>query len=97
MTERTISPVNSVVNFAVLVGLTVLTVGLSFLTMGPAGHLAVGLAIGAAKAGLVALVFMHLIRSPARVWIAAGLGLFWLGILITLTLTDYLARPGASL
>jgi len=72
------------------------TVGLSFVPIGPAGHLAVGLSIGAAKGGLVALVFMHLIRSPARTWLPAGVGLFWLGILITLILTDYLTRPVAS-
>jgi cytochrome c oxidase subunit 4 len=96
MTERTISPATSVVTFAVLVGLTVLTVGLSFLRMGAAGHLARGLAIGTAKASLVALVFMHLIRSPARVWIAAGLGLFWLGILVVLILTDYPTRSRAA-
>jgi hypothetical protein len=39
---------------------------------------------------------MHLIRSPIRTWLAASLGLFWLGILIVLTLTDYLARPLSS-
>jgi len=96
MTERTISPLTSVFTFAGLVVLTLATVSLSFLRMGAAGHLAVGLAFGAAKAGLVALIFMHLIRSPVRVWLAAGLGLFWLGILIALTMTDYFARPLAS-
>src|SRR3954471_23873552 len=96
MAERTISPLTSAACFAALVALTLATVSLSFISMGPAGHLGVGLAFGAAKAALVALVFMHLIRSPARTWLAAGLGLFWLGILVTLTLTDYLARPAAS-
>jgi cytochrome c oxidase subunit 4 len=96
VTERTISPLTSATAFAVLVGLTVLTVALSFLRMGPAGHLAVGLGIGAAKAALVALIFMHLVRSPTRVWVAAGLGLFWLGILVILTMTDYFARPFAT-
>lgn len=96
MTERTIAPLTSVLVFVGLVILTVATVSLSFLRMGVAGHLAVGLAFGAAKAGLVALFFMHLIRSPVRVWLAAGLGLFWLGILIALTMTDYFARPLAS-
>lgn len=96
MTERTISPTTSVVAFVVLVGLTAATVSLSFLRMGPAGHLAVGLAFGAAKAALVALIFMHLIRSPARMWLAAGVGLFWLAILIVLTLTDYAARHNAT-
>jgi cytochrome c oxidase subunit 4 len=96
MTERTISPSVSVLAFVGLVVLTLATVSLSFLRMGPAGHLAVGLAFGAAKAALVALFFMHLIRSPARTWLAAGLGLFWLGILISLTMTDYLARQRAT-
>jgi cytochrome c oxidase subunit 4 len=96
MAERTISPLTSAAAFAALVVLTLATVSLSFVPMGPAGHLAVGLAFGAAKAALVALFFMHLIRSPARTWLAAGVGLFWLGILVALTMTDYLARPSAS-
>lgn len=96
MTERTISPLTSAACFVALVVLTLVTVSLSFARMKPAGHLAVGLTFGAAKAALVALVFMHLIRSPARTWLAAGLGLFWLGIFVALTLTDYLARPLAS-
>jgi cytochrome c oxidase subunit 4 len=96
MTERTIAPLASALAFVGLVILTVATVSLSFLRMGPAGHLAVGLLFGAAKAGLVALVFMHLVRSPARTWLAAGVGLFWLGILVVLTLNDYLTRPSAT-
>lgn len=96
MTERTISPLTSAACFAALVLLTQATVSLSFLRMGPAGHLAAGLAFGVVKAALVALVFMHLIRSPARVWVAAAVGLFWLGILVVLTMTDYLARQRAT-
>jgi cytochrome c oxidase subunit 4 len=96
MTERTIAPLTSALAFVGLVILTVATVSLSFLRMGPAGHLAVGLLFGAAKAALVALVFMHLVRSPARTWLAAGVGLFWLGILVVLTLNDYLTRASAT-
>ncbi|HEX4610723.1 MAG TPA: cytochrome C oxidase subunit IV family protein [Urbifossiella sp.] len=96
MTERTIPPRTSALAFVVLVALTLTTVGLSFLRMGPAGHLAVGLTLGAAKAGLIVLIFMNLLRSPTRTWLAAGLGVFWLGILVTLAMTDYLARPAAS-
>lgn len=44
----------------------------------------------------VALVFMHLIRGPARTWLAAGVGLFWLGIMVALMTTDYLTRPATS-
>ena len=96
MAERTIPPVTSALTFAALVGLTLATVSLSFLRMGPAGHLAVGLAFGVVKAGLVALVFMHLVKSSARTWVAVGLGLFWLGILMTLTMSDYFTRAHAA-
>jgi cytochrome c oxidase subunit IV len=97
MNDRTISPSASVVCFAVLIALTLARVGLSLFSMGPAGHLAVGLAIGAVKAGLVALVFIHLVRGPARTWVAAALGLYWIGILISLLMTDYLARTHTAL
>jgi cytochrome c oxidase subunit 4 len=96
MQQRTIASRTSMIAFATLVVLTLATVSLSFLRLGPGGHLAVGLAIGATKAALVALIFMQLIRSPARTWLAAGVGLFWLGILIALIMTDYVARPVAS-
>ena len=82
--------------FAALIALTFLTVGLSFLHLGTWWHLAVGLAIGAVKATLVALFFMHLLHSPARTWLAAGLGVFWLGILVTLMMSDYLTRALAA-
>jgi cytochrome c oxidase subunit 4 len=82
-------------NFAALVALTVITVGLSMLRMHP-WHLAVGSAIGALKVCLVALFFMHLIRGPARTWLAAGVGLFWLLILLVLSMTDYFTRTGTS-
>jgi uncharacterized membrane protein YqaE (UPF0057 family) len=50
----------------------------------------------AAKAFLVALIFMHLIKSPARTWLAAGVGPFWLGILLTLIMSDYFPRSHAA-
>ena len=82
----------TVAAFVALVGLTAATVSLSFLRMGPAGHLAVGLLFAGVKGFLVGLVFMHLLRIQARTWLAAGVGLFWLGILLTLTLSDYFTR-----
>jgi cytochrome c oxidase subunit 4 len=77
--------------FAGLIALTLLTVGLSFLQLGE-WHTVVGLLIGTAKALLVALFFMHLIHSDRQTWLAVGAGLFWLGILLALTLSDYLTR-----
>jgi cytochrome c oxidase subunit 4 len=82
--------------FLALIALTFMTVGLSFLHLGTWWHLAVGLCIGAVKGSLVALFFMHLLHSPGRMWLAAALGVFWLGILMTLTMSDYLTRALAS-
>lgn len=91
MAEKTVptSTYNAV--FAALIGLTLLTVGASFLDLGE-WHTAVGLAFAATKSSLVALFFMHLIDSTRLTWVAAAAGLFWLGILLVLTLSDYLTR-----
>ncbi len=78
--------------FACLIGLTLLTVWLSFQELG-AAHTVVGLGIAACKASLVALFFMHVLYGGRLVWILLGAGLFWLGILMSLTLADYLTRP----
>ena len=71
--------------------LTAATVGLARLDLGT-WHSPVGLAIAAGKALLVVLYFMHVIHSKSLVWVIAISGVFWLGILMTLTLMDYLTR-----
>jgi cytochrome c oxidase subunit IV len=91
MSERVIPQSTYYRVFAALIALTLLTVALSFLDLGP-WHTVVGLVIGVAKAVLVALFFMHLLYSARVNWVAFGAGLFWLGILIVLTLSDYLTR-----
>lgn len=77
--------------FAGLIVLTCVTVGLSFVELGR-WHAPVGVAIALVKASLVALFFMHLIVSSRLCVIMFLGGLFWLGILIVLTLSDYLTR-----
>lgn len=91
MAEHVIPPRTYTTVFAVLIVLTALTVGASFVPMGP-WHTLVGLGFGAAKAALVILVFMHLWYSPRLLWLVLAAGLFWLGIMVTLTLSDYLTR-----
>jgi cytochrome c oxidase subunit 4 len=91
MSERVIPPATYYVVFVALIVLTVLTVGASFVPMGP-WHTAVGLLFGALKAGLVILIFMHLLYSPRLLALVLAAGLFWLGIMIVLTLSDYLTR-----
>jgi cytochrome c oxidase subunit 4 len=78
--------------FAALIGLTLLTVGLSFIHLGETMHLIVGLTIATTKAVLVVLFFMHLLYSTRLSWVMFLSGLFWLGILLVLTLADYLSR-----
>jgi cytochrome c oxidase subunit 4 len=71
--------------------LTATTCAVSFIDMGKMNAV-VAVAIAFAKASLVALIFMHLRYSRRLMWVVAAAGLFWLGILIALTMGDYLTR-----
>ena len=77
--------------FAALIGMTLLTVALSFVELGGL-HLIVGLAIATTKAVLVALFFMHVRHSTRLTWLFVIAGFIWLGIMIDLTLSDYSTR-----
>ena len=90
--EEITSPWTYLWVFVALVALTLATVGFSFLHVGEAWHTLVGLVIATAKALLVALFFMHVLHSSRLTWILLGSGLFWLGILLVLTMSDYLSR-----
>jgi cytochrome c oxidase subunit 4 len=62
-------------------------------------NLAIALGIAVCKALLIALFFMHLRASSRVTWVFAGAGVFWLGILLALAMSDYLSRawlPGAA-
>jgi len=98
MTHAALSVRTYALVFGGLLLLTALTVGAAYAPLGP-WHEGVALAIAALKATLVLLFFMHLLRSHRLVWIVAGGTILWLGILVTLTLSDYLTRhwlPGAT-
>jgi cytochrome c oxidase subunit IV len=58
------------------------------------GHWNIVVALGIAfcKATLVALFFMHVRYSPSRTQVVVAAGLLWLGILLLLTMSDYLTR-----
>jgi len=51
-----------------------------------------GLAIAAVKATLVILYFMHVRYSTALTRIVIVVGLSWFGILLLLTMNDYVTR-----
>jgi cytochrome c oxidase subunit IV len=89
--EKHVELRNYVAVYVALLALTGATVGLAFVKLGD-WHTSLGLAIATAKVLLVVLFFMHVLRSTKIIWIVAIGGLFWLGILLTFTLTDYLTR-----
>ncbi len=79
--------------FATLLALTGLTTTVAFFDLG-LWNPVVALTIAVLKGSLVVLFFMHLKYSSRLVWVIAGAGLFWLGIMFVLTLSDYATRGG---
>jgi cytochrome c oxidase subunit IV len=76
---------------ALLVG-TALTVFAAFQDLGK-WNIVVALGIATIKASLVVLFFMHAKYSPGRTQIVVIAAVFWLAIMLALTLTDYTTRP----
>ena len=77
--------------FTALLVLTATTTAISFVDLGPWSTV-VALAIAFVKATLVVLFFMHVKYSPRLTQIVIAGGLFWLAILIALTLADFVSR-----
>jgi cytochrome c oxidase subunit 4 len=89
-----VSPRTYVTIFLALMVLTAVTVGVAFLDLGPFNTL-VALLIACTKMMLVVLYFMHVRYSSRLTWAVVGAGFFWLGLLLLLTLSDYVTRgPG---
>jgi cytochrome c oxidase subunit IV len=77
--------------FAILMVCTGLTVWIAFLDLGPLNAIA-ALGIAVFKATLVVLFFMHVKYSTRLTWAVVLGSVFWFGILIALTMSDYLTR-----
>lgn len=77
--------------FAALIGLTALTTYAATVDLGRLNTV-IALLIAACKGSLVALFFMHLRWSGRLTQIVAVAALFWLAILLALTLSDYRTR-----
>ena len=77
--------------FLVLLALTATTTAIAFVDLGP-WNTVVALGIAVIKASLVVLFFMHLKYSPLLNRTVLLGGLFWLAIMIGLTLTDFATR-----
>jgi cytochrome c oxidase subunit 4 len=78
--------------FIILAACTYLTWQVAVFDLGPLNTI-VALVIAVFKATLVVLFFMHARYSTRLTWAVVVGGVFWLGILLTLTLGDYLTRP----
>lgn len=91
MAEHVSSPKLYLIVFLTLMVLTVVTVAAAYQDLGVLNDV-VALAIAMAKALLVVLFFMHVKYSTRMTALTAIAGLIWLGILIGLTLNDYLTR-----
>jgi cytochrome c oxidase subunit 4 len=77
--------------FGALLALTAITTAVSFVDLGPWSTV-VALGIACLKGTLVVLFFMHVKYSPRLTQVTIAGGLFWLAIMIALTLSDFMTR-----
>ena len=91
MPTETVQPKTYVRTFLGLIGLLILTVGASFLNLGPFS-VALALGIAVAKAALIILFFMEVRYSPPLVWLFASAAFVWLLILLVICMSDYTTR-----
>ncbi len=95
---HTEGPTEHIVPPSVYLGIIVTLMGLTILTVFAALHdlgrfnIVVALAIATTKATLVVLFFMHAKYSPRRTQLVIVAGIFWLVILLFMTLSDYESR-----
>ena len=91
MTEANATPRTYMAVFAGLIALTAGTIALCRFDLG-VWHGAAGLGIAGTKAVLIVLFFMDVWRSSRLIWVIALSGVFWLCLLLGLTMTDVLTR-----
>jgi cytochrome c oxidase subunit 4 len=77
--------------FGILMLCTYLTVQIAFFDLGPLNTIA-AIGIAVLKATLVVLFFMHVKYSTRLTWAVVLGSIFWFGILVVLTMSDYLTR-----
>jgi cytochrome c oxidase subunit 4 len=77
--------------YALLMFCTYLTWQVAYFDLGPFNTVA-ALGIAIFKATLVVLFFMHVKDGTRLTWAVILGSVFWLGILLALTLSDYLTR-----
>ena len=91
MTEHIVSPKIYLAIFTTLMAGTGITVWAAFQNFGKF-NIVIALAIATIKATLVVLYFMHARYSPKRTQLVIVCSVFWLAIMLSLTLADYNTR-----
>ncbi len=91
MSEHIVSWKIYLVIFALLMVGTGTTVWAAFRNFGPF-NIVIALGIATLKATLVVLYFMHARYSPRRTQLVIVCSVFWLAIMLGLTLSDYQTR-----
>ena len=91
MSEHIVPPKVYVGIFLSLMVLTAATVAAAYVNLG-SFNIVIALAIASLKATLVVLYFMHARYSPKRTQLVIIAAVFWLAIMLALTLSDYVTR-----
>jgi len=91
VSEHIVPPKVYIGIFLSLMVLTAATVAAAYVNLG-ALNIVVALAIATLKATLVVLYFMHARYSPKRTQLVIISAVFWLAIMLALTLSDYSTR-----
>lgn len=93
MSNRLLSPAAFFIVLIILMFLTILTVGLSFVPGSGIGRIIIGESIAVVKAAFVVLFFMHALQSTAQTRTVIVVTIFWfVVVLMSLTFTDYFTR-----
>jgi len=90
-THHIVSPVTYLTIILILMALTGITVWAAFVNLDQF-NIVVALVIATSKATLVVLFFMHAKYSPKRTQLVIVAGIFWLAILLFMTMSDYISR-----
>lgn len=92
MTHSTTSVRTYLGIYAVLIGLTLLTVTLALNAQLKQWEVPVALGIATVKTVLVGLYFMHLLHTPRFIWLILLIGVLFLVGMVGLILLDYWTR-----
>jgi cytochrome c oxidase subunit 4 len=97
MSEHIVSVRVYITIFLVLLVGTALTVWAAFVDFPYGLNTLIAMTIAVTKATFVVLYFMHVRYSTRLVWVIVGSALFWMGILFSFTLADYVTRKDLSI